>query len=72
MLTNKDIDELLMMAEMEAEDDVQAALAEFYRPDVEMEAADLWADMEPGLKQLVRQRAPEQAKRMDEILGKGR
>jgi hypothetical protein len=72
MLTNKDIDDCIVMAELDAADRIESALEEFYRPDVEMEAATLWATMEEPLKKLVRMRAPEAAKRMDEIVKGGR
>ena len=71
MLTNKDIDECLVMAEIDADERIEAALEEFYRPDIEMEAAQLWAGMEEPLKQIVRKRAPEAVKRIEEQL-KGR
>ena len=71
MLTNKDIDECLVLAEIDADDRVEAALEEYFRPDIEMEAASLWADIPEPLKQLVRMRAPEAVKRIEE-LAKGR
>ena len=51
MLTNQDIDELLVMAELEVNDNIEAALEDYYRPDVEREAEILWA----GLPESVRQ-----------------
>ncbi len=67
MLTNQDIDELLVMAEMEVNDDIEAALEEFYRPDVEREAAVLWAGLPEAVKRRVKERAPEAVKRIEEI-----
>ena len=71
MLTNKDIDECIVMAEIDAEERVEAALEEYFRPDIEIEAATLWSGMEEPLKELVRMRAPEAVKRIEEI-AKGR
>ena len=71
MLTNKDIDEALVMAEISVTENIQSALQEFYRPDVEMEAAILWSQMEEPLKKLIKARAPEAVKRIEEIM-KGR
>lgn len=71
MLTNKDIDEALVMAEISVTEDIQSALQEFYRPDVEMEAAILWSQMEEPLKKLIKARAPEAVKRIEEMM-KGR
>ena len=71
MLTNKDIDEALVMAEISVTEDIQSALQEFYRPDVEMEAAILWSHMEEPLKKLIKARAPEAVKRIEERM-KGR
>jgi hypothetical protein len=67
MLTNQDIDELLVMAEMEVNDDIEAALEEFYRPDVEREAAVLWAGLPEAVKRMVKERAPEAVKRIEEV-----
>lgn len=71
MLTNKDIDEALVMAEISVTENIQSALQEFYRPDVEMEAAILWSSMEEPLKKMIKARAPEAVKRIEEIM-KGR
>lgn len=65
MLTNRDIDELIVLAELEVDEDIHSALEEFYRPDVEMETAMLWADLSEPMKELVRQRAPEAVKRLE-------
>lgn len=65
MLTNQDIDELLVMAEMEVNDDIEAALEEFYRPDVERETAVLWAGLPETVKRMVKGRAPEAVKRIE-------
>lgn len=72
MLTNKDIDECLVMAELDVTDNLQSALEEFYRPDIEMEAATMWAGMEPSLKRMVKARAPEAVKRIEERIKGGR
>lgn len=65
MLTNQDIDELLVMAELEINDDIEAALEEFYRPDVERETAILWAGLPEAVKRMVREKAPEAVKRIE-------
>ena len=65
MLTNQDIDELLVMAEMEVNDDIEAALEEFYRPDVERETAVLWAGLPEAVKRMVKMRAPEAVRRIE-------
>ena len=59
MLTNQDIDECIVMAELEINEDIEAALEDYYRPDVEREAAILWAGLPDGLKKLVKQKAPD-------------
>ena len=59
MLTNKDIDECLMMAEMDVDDDIDDAIREFYRPDVDMEAQILWASLPESVKKMVKMRNPE-------------
>lgn len=66
MLTNQDIDEALVMAEMDMTDEINAALKEFYRPDVEREAAVLWAGLPESLKKMVKMRAPEAVKKIAE------
>lgn len=71
MMTNKDIDECLVMAELTVTENIQSALEEFYRPDVEREAAMLWAGLEPSLKKLVKARAPEAVKRIKEQIAGG-
>lgn len=65
MITNKDIDECLVMSEITAEEYINDALREFYRPDVEMEAAILWAGLPESMKQLLRKRAPEAVKAVE-------
>lgn len=65
MMTNHDIDEILVLAELEVDEDIHSALEEFYRPDVERETAMLWADLSEPMKDLVRQRAPEAVKRLE-------
>ncbi len=71
MLSNQDIDECLVMAEMNADDLIESALEEFYRPDIEQEAAALWAGLEEPLKKIVKVRAPEAVKRIENLM-KGR
>ena len=71
MMTNKDIDECLVMAELTVNENIQSSLEEFYRPDVEREAAILWAGLEEPLKKMVKARAPEAVKRIEEQI-KGR
>ena len=66
MLTNQDVDELIVMAEMDVNDNIEAALEEYYRPDVDRETAILWASLPEGLKQIIRQRMPEAVKRIEE------
>ena len=65
MLTNQDIDELLVMAELEVNNNIEAALEDYYRPDVEREAEILWAGLPESVRQIVRQRAPEAVKRIE-------
>ena len=59
MLTNQDIDELLVQAEMEVDDEIEQALRDFYRPDIEREAEMLWAGLPESVKRLVLERNPE-------------
>ena len=59
MLTNQDIDELLVQAEMEVDDEIEQALRDFYRPDIEREAEMLWAGLPESVKRMVLQRNPE-------------
>ena len=66
MLTNQDIDEAMTAAEMDVDDMIQSAIEEFYRPDVEREAKIFWADLPEAVKKIVRQRAPEAVKRIEE------
>lgn len=70
MLTNKDIDELIVRAELSAEENIQSALQEYYRPDVEQETAMLWAELEEPIKKLVKMRAPEAVRRIEELIRK--
>ena len=65
MLTNQDIDELIVKAEMDVDDNIEAALEDFYRPDVEREAEILWAGLPQSVKKLVKARAPEAVKRIE-------
>lgn len=65
MLTNQDIDECMVMAELEVDERIEDALEEFYRPDVEREAKILWADLPESLKAMVKARAPEAVKRIE-------
>ena len=65
MLTNQDIDELLVMAELEVNDNIEAALEDYYRPDVERETEILWAGLPESLKKMVRMRAPEAVRRIE-------
>lgn len=64
MITNRDIDECLVMAELNVRDDVDAALREFYRPDVEMEAEMLMASLPESVRKLVEQRLKNEKGRM--------
>ena len=59
MLTNQDIDELLVMAELEVDEDIEQALRDFYRPDIEREAEMLWAELPDAVKKMVLQKNPE-------------
>lgn len=70
MMTEKDIDECLIMAEYAVNEDIQSAFEEFYRPDIEMEAKILWADLPDPVKEMVRAKAPEAVKRVEEIGGR--
>lgn len=72
MLTNKDIDECLMLAEFSVDEDIESALEEFYRPDVEREAAVLWSGLEDPIKAAVKARAPEAVKRIEDLIEGGR
>lgn len=71
MMTNKDIDECLVMAEHAVNEDITSAFEEFYRPDVETEAMILWVDLPEAVKNGVRARAPQAVKRIEELI-KGR
>lgn len=62
MITDKDIDEALTQAEVEVDESLDEALREYYRPDVEREAAMLWATLPEPIKAMVRMRNPELAK----------
>ena len=62
MINNRDIDECIVRAEMAVSDNIDNALKEFFRPDVEMEARMLWASLPEQLKRLVRERNPEVVK----------
>lgn len=68
MITNKDIDECLIMAELNVNDDIQSALQEFFRSDIEQEAAVLWAGLPESVKKAVRKKAPEAVKRIEEMI----
>ena len=59
MLTNQDIDELLVMAELEVDENIEQALRDFYRPDIEREAEMLWAGLPDAVKKMVLQKNPE-------------
>ena len=59
MLTNKDMDQALVMAELTVKEQVDDAIKEWYRPDIEMEAQMVWADMPESVKRLMLQRYPE-------------
>ena len=67
MLTNQDIDELIIKAEMEVDDNIEAALEEYFRPDVERETEILWAGLPEAVKRMVKDRAPEAVKRIEGI-----
>jgi len=56
MITNKDIDECLVRAEYEVDEMIDAALREFYRPDVEREAEMMMASLPETLRQMVEDR----------------
>ena len=59
MLTNQDIDELLVQAELEVDDEIEQALRDFYRPDIEREAEMLWAGLPESVKRMVLAKNPE-------------
>ena len=59
MLTNQDIDELLVQAEMEVDDEIEQALRDFFRPDIEREAEMLWTGLPESVKRMVLERNPE-------------
>ena len=59
MLTNQDIDELLVQAELEVDDEIEQALRDFYRPDIEREAEMLWAGLPESVRRMVLQKNPE-------------
>ena len=65
MLTNRDIEECLVMAEVSVAENIESALLEFYRPDVEREAAMLYADMSEPLKKRLKAKAPEAVRRIE-------
>ena len=70
MMTDRDIDECLVMAEHAVDEDIQSAFEEFYRPDVEIEAMLLWAKLPESVKKMVKARAPEAVKRIEgKIIG---
>lgn len=72
MITNKDIDESLVMAEVISNQMIEKAIREFYRPDIEMETAILWSGLDPRLKEAVRKKTPGAVKRIEEqIKGRG-
>ena len=59
MLTNKDMDQALVMAELTVKEQVDDAIKEWFRPDIEMEAQIVWADMPESVKRLMLQQHPE-------------
>lgn len=59
MLTNKDIDECIVKAELEVDEEIEQALRDFYRPDIEREAEMLWAGLPESVKKLVLEQHPE-------------
>lgn len=71
MMTNKDIDECLVMAELTVTENIKSSLQEFYRPDVEREAAILWSGLPDPIRKMVKARAPQAVKRIEEQI-KGR
>ena len=71
MITNKDIDESLVMAEVLTNQMIAKAVREFYRPDIEMETAVLWSGLDPRIQEAVRRKAPGAVKRIEEQI-KGR
>lgn len=72
MMTNQDIDECLVAAEHAVTEDIQSAFEEFYRPDIETEAMILWSGLPEAVKEMVRARAPEAVKRIEELIKNGR
>jgi hypothetical protein len=70
MMTNQDIDECLTAAEHAVDENLHLAFEEFYRPDVEIEAMILWADLPEAVRQEVRARAPEAVKRIEELFNR--
>lgn len=67
MLTNLDIDEAIVMAEVDVDERINRALEDFYRPDVEREAAMLYAGLPEAVKKMVNERAPEAVKRVVQL-----
>jgi len=59
MLTNQDIDECMVLAELEVDEEIEQALRDFYRPDIEREAEMLWAGLPEPMKKMVLERNPE-------------
>lgn len=59
MITDKDIDGILTMAELNVKDDVEAAIREYYRPDVEQEATVMWSNLPDSFKRIMKRSHPE-------------
>ena len=59
MLTNRDIDEVLVLAELDVDENIEDVLREFYLPDVEMEAQMLWEGLPDTVKRVALERHPE-------------
>ena len=56
MLTNQDIDECIVKAELEVDEMIEAALEDYFRPDVQREAEMLMADLPESVQAMVKER----------------
>ena len=56
MLTNQDIDECIVKAELEVDEMIEAALEDYFRPDVQREAEMLMADLPASVQAMVKER----------------
>lgn len=68
MLTCRDIEECLVRAEIDTDDKIQSAMEDFFRPDIEQEAAMMWSGLEAPIKQMMRMKAPEAVKRIEALI----